>query len=155
MKRDEILNTALKATMGGRNTTHGDVVDNMNHVAAMWTAYLGLNKPLTGVDVAQMLTQLKISRAVHGSKNPDDFVDGAAYMAMAGEVMFHDKQPELPLGDKRKKLTIGAKVTLRELSGEWVIRAVFDNPLGKVYRLTKGGGYQTYVLYTQVIKVLS
>jgi hypothetical protein len=41
---------------------------------------------ITPGDVAVMMYCLKISRSTMGDFNMDDFVDGAAYMAIAGEM---------------------------------------------------------------------
>ena len=43
-------------------------------------------KEITPGDVAVMMCLLKISRSTMGDFNIDDFVDGAAYMAIAGEM---------------------------------------------------------------------
>jgi hypothetical protein len=41
---------------------------------------------ITSDDVATMMALLKISRSQRGKKNVDDYVDAAAYMAIAGEL---------------------------------------------------------------------
>ena len=44
---------------------------------------------ITSDDVATMMALLKVSRSQRGKKNVDDYVDAAAYMAIAGELK-HD-----------------------------------------------------------------
>ena len=41
---------------------------------------------ITADEVAMMMGLVKISRAQVGKHNVDDYVDGAAYMAIAGEL---------------------------------------------------------------------
>lgn len=85
MRRDEILDEAKRLTMGDREQVYGNVIDNMNHIAALWTAYLGLLKPITGSQVGVMMTLLKFART-RDTAHSDSFVDAAAYAAIAGEV---------------------------------------------------------------------
>ena len=44
---------------------------------------------ITWDDVATMMALLKISRSTQGEVNMDDYIDAAAYMAIAGELK-HD-----------------------------------------------------------------
>ena len=45
-----------------------------------------LDLPLNGLDVALMMTLLKVARTKAGSHNPDDYVDMVGYSAIAGEL---------------------------------------------------------------------
>jgi len=71
---------------GDRAKTHGDILEGAEHLAAMWTAYLNGRATITALDVPMMLIDLKRVRALHGSYNPDDYVDIAGYGGNAGEV---------------------------------------------------------------------
>lgn len=90
-----ILDTAKKVIMTERGSTHGDAENSFAMIGALWSAYLNHvhlrqtgnypNIVITGFDVAQMMVQLKQSRAVYGEQfNLDHYVDGAGYQALAG-----------------------------------------------------------------------
>ena len=84
MIRKEVLDKALDITTGGRQEMHGDPSDTFNHIAELWTAYLG-----TGVDsedVCHMMTLLKIGRMRYGKLNADDYVDAIGYQSIAAEL---------------------------------------------------------------------
>lgn len=90
-KAGEVAAEAAKLVSGDRNNTHGDKVLNHLIIAALWNGYLQ-GRALTGdtrigpEDVANMMECLKVARRLHGSYNPDDYVDGAGYAAVAGEI---------------------------------------------------------------------
>ena len=88
VNRAEILDRAKELTCGQRDDEYGSPKDNMDHIAAMWTAYLWdrLTDPLTGADVAWMNANIKQCRSVTSPKKRDHYDDGAAYVAIAGEV---------------------------------------------------------------------
>ena len=73
-----------------RQDTHGDCFKNHSQIADLWSVFLDDKlKPMKEIppgDVAVMMCLLKISRSTMGDFNLDDFVDGAAYMAIAGEM---------------------------------------------------------------------
>ena len=90
MKKEEILAKAKDLINKNRQSTHGDCFKNHSQIADLWSVYLDDKlKPfteITAADVAIMMCLLKISRSTMGEFNVDDFVDGAAYMAIAGEM---------------------------------------------------------------------
>lgn len=91
MKAQEITNKASELVSGDRAKTHGDKTDNHQRIADLWNGFLAAaNKrpfrPLDAHDVANMMECLKIARRYTGDFNPDDYVDGAGYSAVAGEV---------------------------------------------------------------------
>ena len=90
MKKEEILNKAAELISSKRQETHGDCFKNHSQIADLWSVFLDDKlKPFTEItasDVAVMMCLLKISRSTMGDFNLDDFVDGAAYMAIAGEM---------------------------------------------------------------------
>lgn len=73
---------------GDRDRQHGKKRDNFENIAAVWNAYLNIRRgdELDGTDVGHMMALMKIARTQSGSLNIDDYVDGAGYMACAGEV---------------------------------------------------------------------
>jgi len=88
MTREEILAEATHLTTGDRNVSYGHPYTNLTHMADMATAYLngkyGFSASLTAEDMAWIMVLAKISRAAVSYKE-DNFVDGAAYCAIAGE----------------------------------------------------------------------
>jgi hypothetical protein len=86
MNAPEIANKAAELVGGDRAESHGDMHQHFAHVAAMWSAYLKLEQPLGAADVPHMMALLKIARTKSGSINVDDWIDGAGYLACAGEV---------------------------------------------------------------------
>jgi hypothetical protein len=86
MNAPDIANKAAELVGGDRAESHGDMHQHFAHVAALWSAYLKLEQPLSVADVPHMMALLKIARTKSGSVNVDDWIDGAGYMACAGEV---------------------------------------------------------------------
>ena len=88
MKTTEILETATKLVGGDRQNTHGDKYENHKNIAILWNGYLDgkLVECLTPENVAIMMALLKVARTKAGAHNEDDYVDAAAYMAIACDV---------------------------------------------------------------------
>tara|TARA_R100000935_G_C2837381_1_gene168916 strand:- start:2203 stop:2490 length:288 start_codon:yes stop_codon:yes gene_type:complete len=90
MNKSEILLKAAELVNGGRQETHGDIKTNHEQIAEFWNILLDEKlKPaaaITSDEVATMMALLKISRSQQGKSNVDDYVDAAAYMAIAGEL---------------------------------------------------------------------
>lgn len=84
MKCVEIATKAAELIGGDRARQHGDKRTNHENIAVLWGGYLGVE--LTAHDVALMMALLKIARTKTGSHNPDDYVDGVGYLAIAGEL---------------------------------------------------------------------
>jgi hypothetical protein len=93
MNAPDIANKAAELIGGDRAQTHGDMHAHFAHVAAIWTAYLGrqLEAPLSAVDVPHMMGLLKIARTKSGGVNVDDWIDGAGYIACAGEIASYSR----------------------------------------------------------------
>lgn len=91
MKAAEIVTTAKSLVSGDRSRQHGDKLDNHQRIADLWNGLLAAAgkrtvHPLDAHDVANMMEGLKIARRYTGEFNADDYVDGAGYSAVAGEV---------------------------------------------------------------------
>lgn len=91
MKAAEICNNAAALVGGDRATTHGDKLENHTKIAHLWNGILlaagkAPDRPLDAHDVANMMEALKIARRYAGTFNPDDYIDGAGYAAVAGEI---------------------------------------------------------------------
>ena len=84
MTRPEILDTAKKCVCGDREQDYGTPEKNFGTIAALWTAYKGIE--LTAVDVAAMLSLVKIGRIASGHGKADNWIDLAGYAACGGEI---------------------------------------------------------------------
>jgi hypothetical protein len=83
MNRGEILEQANKLTQTDRQRDYGTPRVNHDRIANLWSAYL--EQKITGEQVAICLALVKISRTMQ-SKKIDNYIDGAAYFAIAGEL---------------------------------------------------------------------
>ena len=79
----QLLMSAHILVSGQRHKDYGDKIKNHTNIADLWTAYLDIK--LTPHDVAIMMCLLKIARTKLGAVSEDTYVDGSAYMAIAGE----------------------------------------------------------------------
>lgn len=90
MRATEIAGRASDLVGGDRDRQHGAKHDNFARIATMWNAWLQTRrypaKPLSAHDVGIMMALMKAARTQSGSLNIDDYVDGAGYLACAGEV---------------------------------------------------------------------
>jgi hypothetical protein len=93
--RGQILNTAKSLTTGDRNKSYGPPIYNLTTYANLCQAYMdgrGLDSsaiqeitPLDAVDMAIFMVLAKVSRIAANRGHKDNYIDGAAYMAIAGE----------------------------------------------------------------------
>jgi len=88
MNREEILKTASQYVTKDRATTHGDAEDNFDNIADLWSWWLHGREiyAINGFDVAVMMTLFKIARIKANPSHVDSYVDGAGYLAIAGEI---------------------------------------------------------------------
>lgn len=84
MIRPEILDTAKKCVCGDREQDYGTPEQNFGVIAKLWTAYKGVE--LTAVDVAVLLSLVKIGRIASGHGKADNWIDLAGYAACGGEI---------------------------------------------------------------------
>ncbi len=84
LKAADICAQAAVLVRGERQTTHGDKVQCLQNVAALWSAYLG--STVDAHDAALMLVLLKLARSKTGTFNIDDYLDMAGYAGCAGEI---------------------------------------------------------------------
>ena len=83
MKRDEILELAIHLTMKDRNEQNGDPLENHQRIAKIWSVIL--HREIQPYEVALCMAGLKLARLAYNPLD-DSFVDGAAYLAIAGEI---------------------------------------------------------------------
>jgi hypothetical protein len=82
--RKEILQTAIELTLGDRDKNYGTPLVNHQRIAAIWSVILGVE--VTPSQVALCMVGVKISRIIQTPDHLDSFIDGAAYLAIAGEI---------------------------------------------------------------------
>ena len=88
MKREEILESARTCVCTDRNKQYGEPEDNFKAIAEMWMSHFkakGYDVSITATDVALMLIEFKVARAIT-AKTPksDTFIDIAGYAACGG-----------------------------------------------------------------------
>ena len=101
-EREILLDTAKQYTLVDRNTVSGDPEDNFVTIADFWRTYSkrrwGLEIPFHPVDVANMMTLLKVSRIANNPQHWDSYVDVAGYAACGAEVaMRYPDYPSIPV----------------------------------------------------------
>lgn len=84
MNRSEILRTAEKMVCGHREQDYGSPENNFSKIAVLWSAYFGHD--FTALDVAMMMTLMKIGRISTGTATEDSFVDAIGYLACGAEI---------------------------------------------------------------------
>ena len=83
MKESKVYSEIAKIREG-RRQMHGAAKENFEMIAKIWSAYTGAS--IDAKDVGFMMAMLKASRYKGGDKNNlDNFVDGANYIALAGD----------------------------------------------------------------------
>lgn len=92
MKREEILESARTCVCTDRNKQYGEPEDNFKAIAEMWMSHIkakGYDVSITATDVALMLIEFKVARAIT-AKTPksDTFIDIAGYAACGGAMLF-------------------------------------------------------------------
>ena len=95
--REAMLNTAKVLTCGDRNKSYGPPEENLANIASLWEAYINTNQrcfrreengwkvKLTSEDAAWLLSLTKMARSFQPGFHFDNYVDAAAYSAIAGE----------------------------------------------------------------------
>jgi hypothetical protein len=91
LKATQIATRAAVVIGGARARSHGEIRENFTRIAAAWNGILAAAgkapaAPLDAHDVANLMEGFKIARRYAGAFNPDDYVDGAGYAAIAGEL---------------------------------------------------------------------
>jgi class 3 adenylate cyclase len=84
MHRDQILDSAKALISGERDGEYGDPRKNFELVGARWSQILGVT--VDPWQVALMMADLKIARAITGKHKDDTFLDLVGYAAIAGEL---------------------------------------------------------------------
>lgn len=81
--RASVLNEANKIVNGERANTYGGPENSFKTIAALWTAYSGVQH--SPADVAVYLALLKVARLKNSPSHRDSWVDLAGYAACGAE----------------------------------------------------------------------
>ncbi len=88
MIRKQILEQAINLTTRDRAKTYGPPQVNLQCLADLINAYLkaqGKEGALDAKDAAMLMVLTKASRVAVNANHDDNYIDGAAYFAIAGE----------------------------------------------------------------------
>jgi len=83
MQRANILQQGINLTTGDRNQSYGDPHTNLTRMAALVNAQFDTH--FNSGDMAIIMVMAKLSRIGASVLHEDNYVDGATYMAIAGE----------------------------------------------------------------------
>ena len=83
MEPKELFKEAAKLLHKDRQAIYGDAEENYSRIGLIWTGLTG--HYFSSVDVALMLSALKLYRANINPDHVDSFVDAAAYIAIAAQ----------------------------------------------------------------------
>jgi hypothetical protein len=89
MKHAEILQTATDLYQD-RGLSYGHPTDNMARAARLISAYLEM--PITDYQVAVVLSLVKIARSIEDAQKIDTWIDGASYLAIAGQLATEENE---------------------------------------------------------------
>lgn len=81
-----ILEEAAELINGDRASTYGDVTENFQRIADMWTAYKGVEVPFTAYDVSNMMILVKVARLATGGYHRDSVADIAGYAGLSEQI---------------------------------------------------------------------
>ena len=84
MTRAEIIDEAKKCVCEDRESQYGSPEDSFSIIAGFWSVYL--EYAISPVDVAIMMSLLKIARIAGGRFKADSYIDACGYIACAGEI---------------------------------------------------------------------
>jgi len=88
MISSNILKEANRLVESDRHKSYGDKLENHENIAALWSTFL--RKEISSHDVAVCMILVKIARLMH-AKKMDNYIDMAAYAAIAGEIFERKK----------------------------------------------------------------
>ena len=92
MNRQQILDAAHQCVTADREATHGEFSANAKVAAEFWTTYLSARYEmpdgwaLAAIDIAPMMSLLKTVRIAANPYHMDNYVDGAGFMSLGGEL---------------------------------------------------------------------
>jgi hypothetical protein len=88
MNAADYLNEA-RAIIQDRGIDYGHPSDSMQRTARLWSAYLEM--PIEDYQVAICMALVKVARSMESGK-VDNIVDGAAYLAISGQLRTEENE---------------------------------------------------------------
>ena len=110
-KREECLRKACEIVNGQREQQYGTPEDNFKMIAYLWSDYLEAD--ISAVDVAMMMSLLKIARIATGTFKEDSFIDLAGYAACGYEIATGN---DAKVDDALMKATLSEYAPVEELA---------------------------------------
>lgn len=95
MNASDILQKAA-SEMADRATTYDQPKGERSMAKTVATFNALTGQEITEVDGWKFMACLKLARSEQGDHRPDNYIDGAAYMALAGEAASATNQPNTP-----------------------------------------------------------
>ena len=89
MNKNELLD-ACKAALNSRGQHYGNVLENHNRIAKIWSLILGID--VTEEQVALMMVGLKVARLIETPDHQDSIIDLAGYAATLSECVEEKKK---------------------------------------------------------------
>lgn len=92
MTREQVLLDAIEKVVGKREIDYGKPEDSFGNIAVLWNVWLDIRAHVPGfdglepVDVAAMMTILKLARLATNPQHEDSWVDVAGYAACGAEI---------------------------------------------------------------------
>lgn len=87
--RGRILRRAHELTHGDRERDYGDPTENHQRIADLWSVVL--QQTVYPDQVALCMVMVKVARLIETPTHEDSFIDGAAYLGIAGEIALKDR----------------------------------------------------------------
>lgn len=115
--REKCLNKALEIVTGDREKSYGSPEDNFKVIANLWSDYLEAD--ISAVDVAMMMSLLKIARISTGTFKEDSFIDLAGYAACGYEIATGN---HAKADDALMKATLSEYAPIEELASYMGVR---------------------------------
>lgn len=116
-KREECLRKACEIVNGQREQSYGTPEDNFRMIAELWSSYLEAD--VSAVDVAMMMSLLKIARISTGTFKEDSFIDLAGYAACGYEIASGN---DAKVDDALLKATLSEYAPIEELARHMGVR---------------------------------
>ena len=82
--REEVLRKANEMVNGHREQDYGTPENNFKNIAEVWSWYL--NTELSPLDVANLMTLMKMARIKGNSFKADSYIDAIGYLACGYEI---------------------------------------------------------------------
>ena len=92
MHRNDFLDIASKLINGPRAEDYGDVLENHERIAKIWSVILGCK--VSPAQVILCMTGVKIARLVEKNDSQDGWTDIIGYGALGGEITSSPEAPD-------------------------------------------------------------